>query len=90
MRRLSRDTRERGRTVDQVLAQYHESVRPMHQQWVEPSKKEADLIVHSTGHSMDTAITVLSNHLKVVMARESIIDHGENGVAVQDDSAAKL
>mmetsp|Transcript_6079 Transcript_6079/g.7858 ORF Transcript_6079/g.7858 Transcript_6079/m.7858 type:complete len:210 (+) Transcript_6079:111-740(+) len=64
-RRLQRDIEERGRTVEEVLSQYHETVRPMHEAWVQPSKKEADLIVHSAGHSMDVAIEMLTNHLRV-------------------------
>lgn len=44
-RRLERDIRERGRTVDSVLAQYLATVRPMHEQFVEPSKRHADLII---------------------------------------------
>ena len=51
--------------MEDVLAQYHDTVRPMHDQWVEPCKKEADIIVHSAGHSMETAILVLKNHLRV-------------------------
>ena len=44
-RRLQRDTVERGRTVDSVLNQYFKTVRPMHLQFVEPSKRKADIIV---------------------------------------------
>ncbi|HLU31481.1 MAG TPA: uridine kinase, partial [Acidimicrobiia bacterium] len=44
-RRLDRDITERGRTVESVLAQYFESVRPMHLVFVEPSKRYADLII---------------------------------------------
>ncbi len=44
-RRLERDIRERGRTVDSVLTQYLTTVRPMHEQFVEPSKRHADLII---------------------------------------------
>jgi len=65
MRRISRDMKERGRTVDDVLDQYRETVRPMHQAWVEPSKTRADLIVHSTAHSMDVAIKMLTDHLRI-------------------------
>ncbi|KAL7575022.1 hypothetical protein ACA910_010835 [Epithemia clementina (nom. ined.)] len=64
-RRLKRDTSERGRSVEQVLEQYHGTVRPMHMEWVEPSKKEADLIVHSSGHSMDVAVEMIANHLRI-------------------------
>ncbi len=45
IRRLTRDIVERGRTVDSVLAQYEKTVRPMHLQFVEPSKRYADIIV---------------------------------------------
>jgi uridine kinase len=45
MRRLQRDIVERGRTVDSVLDQYERTVRPMHLQFVEPSKRYADIIV---------------------------------------------
>lgn len=45
MRRLRRDVRERGRTMEMVLQQYETTVRPMHQQFVEPSKRWADLII---------------------------------------------
>jgi uridine kinase len=48
IRRLKRDTRERGRTMEDVLAQYQKTVRPMHEEYVEPSKKMADFIVPTT------------------------------------------
>ncbi len=45
MRRVHRDIEERGRTVDDVFRQYSETVRPMHREFVEPSKRWADVIV---------------------------------------------
>jgi len=66
---MSRDCEERGRTVDQVVQQYHETVRPMHEKFVEPCKCIADLIMHSTPKSMgrlDIVCGVLANHLKAV------------------------
>jgi len=51
IRRLKRDLAERGRSVDSVMRQYEESVRPMHLQFVEPSKRYADLIVPEGGHN---------------------------------------
>ncbi|MDQ3781726.1 MAG: uridine kinase [Actinomycetota bacterium] len=45
LRRMQRDILERGRTMDSVMAQYLETVRPMHHQFVEPSKRYADIIV---------------------------------------------
>ena len=44
-RRLERDIEERGRTVESVLAQYFSTVRPMHLEFVEPSKRYADIII---------------------------------------------
>jgi uridine kinase len=45
IRRLNRDIVERGRTLDSVLAQYERTVRPMHDRFVEPSKRYADIII---------------------------------------------
>ncbi|MGL4424410.1 MAG: uridine kinase [Gemmataceae bacterium] len=45
LRRLQRDVNERGRTVDSVVQQYHGTVRPMHDRFVEPSKRFADVVV---------------------------------------------
>ncbi len=45
MRRMRRDITERGRTVDSVMEQYEKTVRPMHLEFVEPSKRYADLII---------------------------------------------
>ncbi len=45
IRRLNRDILERGRTLDSVLAQYEKTVRPMHDRFVEPSKRYADIII---------------------------------------------
>lgn len=45
IRRLNRDILERGRTLDSVLAQYERTVRPMHDRFVEPSKRYADIII---------------------------------------------
>lgn len=49
MRRLKRDIKERGRTIDCVLKQYEETVRPMFLQFIEPTKRNADLIVPRGG-----------------------------------------
>ncbi|MDQ3327043.1 MAG: uridine kinase [Chloroflexota bacterium] len=49
IRRIERDLRERGRTLDSVVAQYLETVRPMHLQFVEPSKRYADVIIPEGG-----------------------------------------
>lgn len=51
IRRLKRDMSERGRTLDSVIEQYLDTVRPMHIAFVEPSKKFADIIVPEGGHN---------------------------------------
>lgn len=51
IRRLKRDMSERGRTLDSVVEQYLDTVRPMHIAFVEPSKKFADIIVPEGGHN---------------------------------------
>jgi len=48
-RRIERDTLERGRTVESVLAQFRATVRPAHAQWVEPSQERADLVLSTAG-----------------------------------------
>ncbi len=51
IRRIKRDIRERGRTVDDVIRQYLGTVRPMHNEFVEPSKRWADVIVPEGGEN---------------------------------------
>jgi len=51
IRRLQRDVAERGRTVDDVIRQYLATVRPMHLEFVEPSKRWADVILPEGGHN---------------------------------------
>ncbi|MCS6871418.1 MAG: uridine kinase [Anaerolineae bacterium] len=63
IRRLERDMNERGRTVESVIHQYRESVRPMHLEFVEPSKRYADVIIPEGGYN-DVAIRLLADHVK--------------------------
>lgn len=63
IRRLLRDIRERGRTVESVVRQYMEVVRPMHLQFVEPSKRYADLIIPEGGFNL-VAIDVIVSKLQ--------------------------
>ncbi|HXZ14048.1 MAG TPA: uridine kinase [Candidatus Sulfotelmatobacter sp.] len=51
IRRLVRDIRERGRTMEMVIEQYMATVRPMHLEFVEPSKRHADVIIPEGGHN---------------------------------------
>lgn len=62
LRRIQRDIQERGRTVESVIQQYLEFVRPMHRDFVEPSKRWADLIV-PTGVENRTAMEMLTHHI---------------------------
>lgn len=52
LRRLLRDVKERGRSLDSVVGQYLTTVKPMHEAFVEPSKKHADLIVPEGGQNL--------------------------------------
>ncbi|HEV2182296.1 MAG TPA: uridine kinase [Candidatus Acidoferrales bacterium] len=51
IRRLVRDMRDRGRTLESVVEQYQKTVRPMHLEFVEPSKRYADIIIPEGGHN---------------------------------------
>ena len=52
IRRLIRDVNERGRSVDSIVNQYLNTVRPMHEQFIEPSKRYADVIIPEGGHNL--------------------------------------
>jgi len=68
IRRLQRDVRERGRTVDSVIDQYLSTVKPMHLDFVEPSKRYADVIVPEGGHNQ-VAIDMLLTLIRSLAAR---------------------
>ncbi|MFN0084522.1 MAG: uridine kinase [Blastocatellia bacterium] len=63
IRRLRRDVSERGRSVDSVIKQYLETVRPMHMQFVEPSKRFADVIIPEGGHN-NVGIDLISGKIR--------------------------
>ena len=52
LRRIVRDVRDRGRSLDSVVNQYLSTVKPMHEQFVEPSKRNADIIIPEGGHNL--------------------------------------
>ena len=60
MRRIERDMQERGRTLEAVLEQYRRTVRPMHLEFVEPSKRHADVIIPRGGHNEVAIAMVLA------------------------------
>lgn len=67
IRRLRRDIAERGRTVESVIEQYLATVRPMHMQFVEPSKREADVIIPEGGHNL-VSIDLISGKIRERLA----------------------
>jgi uridine kinase len=69
IRRLRRDLDERGRTVESVIEQYVVTVRPMHMQFVEPSKRHADVIIPEGGHNL-VSIDLLSGKIRERLARD--------------------
>ena len=65
-RRIKRDVNKRGRTLESVLSQYQQTVKPMHEKYVEPSKKYANLIVPEGGKNyvaLDMIIDRIQRHL---------------------------
>jgi uridine kinase len=69
IRRLRRDIAERGRTLDSVIEQYIATVRPMHMQFVEPSKRFADVIIPEGGHNL-VSIDLISGKIRERLARD--------------------
>jgi len=67
IRRVSRDVEERGRTVQSVIDQYLKTVRPMHQQFVEPSKYFSDIIIPEGGQNK-VAIDLLRTKINAILS----------------------
>ena len=66
LRRIIRDVKKRGRTLESVVEQYLTTVKPMHEQFVEPSKRKADLIIPEGGKNqvaLDMLIWRVTSHL---------------------------
>ena len=69
LRRIVRDVKERGRTLDSVVNQYLTTVKPMHEQFVEPSKRRADVIIPEGGQNtvaLEMLIERVRKHLNLV------------------------
>jgi len=81
IRRLERDIVERGRTVKSVIAQYQKTVRPMHMEFVEPSKRYADVIIPEGGHNtvaMDMVVARIADMLSIrSLDREASDESGD-------------
>jgi uridine kinase len=67
IRRLERDIRERGRSAESVILQYIRTVRPMHLEFVEPSKRYADVILPEGGHNA-VAVDMLVTKVRSILA----------------------
>jgi len=67
IRRLLRDINERGRTVQSVVEQYQNTVRPMHMRFVEPTKEYADIIIPEGGHN-DVAMEMVIGRIEALLA----------------------
>lgn len=66
IRRILRDVRERGRSLDSVINQYLTTVKLMHEEFVEPSKKNADIIILEGGYNI-VALQMLSDRIKALL-----------------------
>jgi uridine kinase len=75
IRRLKRDLSERGRSVDSIIRQYEESVRPMHMQFVEPCKRYADLIIPEGGHNK-VAIDLVKTKIRELLRERGVLMSG--------------
>ncbi len=67
LRRITRDVKKRGRSLDSVVSQYLTTVKPMHEQFVEPSKRFADIVVLEGGHNvvaLDMIIQRVKSHVE--------------------------
>jgi uridine kinase len=66
IRRLTRDIQERGRSLDSVVHQYLTTVRPMHLEFVEPSKRHADVIIPEGGHNT-VALEMVASRVQALL-----------------------
>ena len=67
LRRITRDVRDRGRSLESVVNQYLTTVKPMHEKFVEPSKRNADIIIPEGGHNsvaLDMIIERVRSHIE--------------------------
>lgn len=68
LRRILRDVKERGRSLDSVINQYLTTVKPMHDAFVEPSKRRADIIIPNGGEN-GPAVEVLVHHIRSLIEK---------------------
>ncbi len=70
IRHLRRDIRECGRTVESVIDQYLATVRPMHMEFIEPSKRYADVIIPEGGHN-EVGIDLVSQKIRSLLVADA-------------------
>ncbi|MDO4814051.1 MAG: uridine kinase [Gemella sp.] len=68
LRRLLRDMKERGRSVESVISQYLTSVRPMHEQYIQPTRQYADIVIPDGGYN-DIAVDILLTKIKSILEK---------------------
>ena len=69
IRRIKRDINKRGRTFESVIEQYYNTVRPMHQQFVEPSKKYANIIIPEGAHNKVAIDIIRTKIVSILLER---------------------
>lgn len=73
LRRIHRDLQERNRTLDSIVDQYRRTARPMHEQWIEPSRQRAHLILpNHTPESMDACSEIIEGFLISKLAERTL------------------
>ena len=72
LRRIVRDVRDRGRDLESIVTQYLTTVKPMHEAFVEPSKRNADIIVPNGGENT-TAIEMLAHHIRSLIEKANMM-----------------
>lgn len=77
IRRLQRDIQERGRSLESVIRQYMETVRPMHLEFVEPSKRYADIIIPEGGFNV-VALDMIVSRIQALLAERAALPAGES------------
>ncbi|AHN22598.1 uridine kinase [Lysinibacillus sphaericus] len=72
IRRILRDIKERGRTTDSVIDQYLSAVRPMHNMFIEPTKRYADIIIPEGGEN-GVAIDLMVTKIKTILETDNVL-----------------
>src|SRR5882724_1608769 len=81
IRRLDRDVHERGRSVESIISQYQTTVRPMHLQFVEPSKRYADIIIPEGGFN-DVGIDLVAGKIRSLLGQSA----EDSEIPIQSDN----